>query len=410
MNEQTQPVTDILARYQSGIITRRRALQLLSALGVTGLAAPALSQSLTLAQDTASPVAMATPVLGPQADGSNVWRVQVGGMDMETGTDTHAFYPEEITINAGDSIFFQFAPMGMPGFHTITFTSGADIPPLFVPDVVEGTPVASPEGPPQIILNPMLAFPDGRTNYDGTGMTNSGLDVFRMDQGPYTLVFDTPGTYEYACAVHFVVMKGTVIVQETGAALPNDQAAYDAMADAKRTELVEIGKAAIADAEAAAAAATPAASGATTRNVAAGVGGLTQARVMRFIPREITVKVGDTVRWTDQTTGEPHTVTFLGGTEPPEDTIVEPQPDGTPKFIQSYQTFLPAGDPSFDGTGYHNSGFLGQPPEVQQMFGLNGDTYDLTFTAAGDYPYYCILHSSGPDDPMGMVGKVTVTE
>ena len=99
-------------------------------------------------------------------------------------------------------------------------------------------------------------------------------------------------------------------------------------------------------------------------DVSAGVGGMSQARVMRFVPAEVTIKVGDTVRWTDQTIGEPHTVTFLGGTDQPEDTLVEPQPSGPPKLIQNYQTFLPAGEKSFDGTGYHNSGFLGLPPEI----------------------------------------------
>ena len=70
----------------------------------------------------------ATPEIGPRADGTNVWKVQVGGMDMETGTDVHSFFPKEITINAGDTIFYQFAPMGMPGAHTVTFTSGEEMP------------------------------------------------------------------------------------------------------------------------------------------------------------------------------------------------------------------------------------------------------------------------------------------
>ena len=70
----------------------------------------------------------------------------------------------------------QFAPMGVPGFHTVTFTSGAEIPPIFAPDIVNGTPVASPEGPPRLVINPAIAYPDGRTEYDGTGTVNSGVD------------------------------------------------------------------------------------------------------------------------------------------------------------------------------------------------------------------------------------------
>ena len=44
------------------------------------------------------------------------------------------------------------------------------------------------------------------------------------------------------------------------------------------------------------------------------------------------------------------------------------------------------------------------------MFGLLGDSYELTFTKAGEYPYYCILHSGGPDDEHGMTGKIIVQE
>ena len=408
MDRRHEALSDIVAQYQSGRIDRRSALKLIAGLGIAAVAAPALGGSAT-AQDAASPEAMATPVVGPQADGTNLWKVQVGGMDMANGIDVHGYFPSALTIDAGDSVYFQFAPMGMPGFHTVTFASGGELPPLFAPDIVDGTPVASPEGPPRLVVNPAVAFPDGRTSYDGTGLLNSGLDVFRMEEGPYVVAFDTPGTYEYVCVVHAIVMKGTIIVHEAGAELPADAAASEAAAQEEFAAQVEIGVAALAEAEAAVAAATPAAGAAATVDVYAGAGGLNQARIMRFIPRDVTVKVGDTVRWTNASTGEPHTVTFLGGTEPPEDVLVEPGADGAPKFIQNYQTLMPAGEATFDGTGYHNSGFLGMPPEIQAQLGLNGDTYELTFTEPGEYPYYCILHASGPDDEQGMAGTVTVT-
>jgi hypothetical protein len=47
---------------------------------------------------------MATPQLGPQADGSTRWRVQVGQMDMAEQLDFHAFFPEDLTIAAGDAV------------------------------------------------------------------------------------------------------------------------------------------------------------------------------------------------------------------------------------------------------------------------------------------------------------------
>jgi plastocyanin len=184
MNNLHGDLADIVSRYQNGRIDRRSALKLLGGLGLAAVAVPALGGPRAVAQDAASPEAMATPIVGPQADGTNLWKVQVGGMDMANGIDVHGFFPGALTINAGDSVYFQFAPMGMPGFHTVTFASGGEAPPLLMPDVVDGTPVASPEGPPRLVINQALAFPDGRTSYDGTGLLNSGLDVFRMEAGP----------------------------------------------------------------------------------------------------------------------------------------------------------------------------------------------------------------------------------
>src|SRR4051794_38342245 len=46
-------------------------------------------------------------VPGVRPDGTRLWRVQVGGMDMEAGVDFQGFFPGEITINAGDSIWFD---------------------------------------------------------------------------------------------------------------------------------------------------------------------------------------------------------------------------------------------------------------------------------------------------------------
>ena len=402
---QAEQIRTVIAKYTEGRIDRRQALKMLSALGIgAGVAALGRGSSASAHQD----MPPASPVAGPREDGTNLWKVQVGGMDMVSGIDTHAFYPAEITINAGDTIHYAFAPMGMPGFHTVTFASDGQVPPLFVPDIVDGTPVASPEGPPRLQVNPMIAFPDGRTEYDGTGTVNSGLDVLRTaDSPPYMLTFTTPGTYEYFCTVHSLVMKGTITVQEAGSALPNDAAAYEAMAQEQFAALVEEGRATISELEGREA--TPATDGANVWDVAAGAGGTSQARVMRFIPEVVTIKAGDVVRWTNLAIGEPHTVTFLGGAEQPEDVMIEPQEGGAPKLIQNYQSLLPAGDNVFDGTGYTNSGFLGLPPEITEPLGMYSDVYELAFTAPGEYPYYCILHASGPEAETGMIGKVIVT-
>ena len=417
--------TQILRHYQSGQMPRRDALRLLGALGLTtagigsiGLAAISTRSTSAgsvvrggvhaghgslyaalLRQDAGTPTAVATPTLGEQPDDTYLWRVRVAGMDEKNLIDTQDFFPKEITINAGDAIYFEFPTP--PGFHTVTFLSGQDVPPLIIPDEAAGTPAA---GPPTLMINPEAAFPSGQDTYDGAGFVNSGLDVIRLPSDPpFMLTFTTPGTYEYQCIPHGVVMKATVVVVEAGAARPEDQAAVDARGEQERAALIEEGMAEIA--EYTEATATARDDGTTLWEVAAGAGE-GAARVLRFLPDALEIKAGDTVRWVNHSKTEPHTVTFLGAdVEQPEDIAVEPQPSGPPKIIQNPLTLFPQGGQVFNGEGYVNSGFLGE---------LNGEplpggpAYELTFDTAGEFPYYCILHSSGPEGP-GMAGTITVT-
>ncbi len=418
----------ILGRYRSGQMSRRDALRLLGALGLTtaGVGAigfgaftarPTTASSLgspghgghggwdvaLLRQDAATPAPATTPALGEQPDGTYLWRVRVAGMDMENLIDTQAFFPKEITINAGDAILFEFPTP--PGFHTVTFLSGQDAPPLIIPDETGAAPVASPAaGPPTLVINPEAAFPSGGNTYDGSGFVNSGLDVIRLPEDPpFMLTFTTPGTYEYQCIPHGVVMKATVVVQEAGATRPEDQAAVDARGEQERAALIEEGRAEIA--EYMEATATQRDDGSTLWEVAAGVGE-GQARVFQFLPNTLEIKAGDTVRWVNHSETEPHTVTFLGaGVEQPEDIFVEPQPNGPPKIIQNPMTLFRQGGEVYNGEGYFNSGFLG---ELNGQPLPGGTAYELTFDTPGDYPYYCILHASGPEGP-GMAGTIRVT-
>jgi len=124
-------------------IDRRSLLKAGGALSLTALAMGLLPRSARIAsahQDGTPPVA-ATPVLGAQPDGTNVWKVQVGAVDMENMLDLQGFFPGEITINAGDQIWFS---EGMPGFHNVWFGYGGDVPPLFIPDPEIASPVAGP--------------------------------------------------------------------------------------------------------------------------------------------------------------------------------------------------------------------------------------------------------------------------
>ncbi len=415
-------VQDALARYRAGRVTRRHALGLLAALGVSLGAATRLLDNakattapggrhgghgaIRLQEGTPgaeAPPPVATPVLGEQPDGTFVWRVQAGGGSEEDLIDAQAFFPEEITVNAGDTVFFEIR-----GFHTVTFPSGGEVPKLLLQEEAAGTPAMGgtpAAGGARTVLNPAAAFPAGSPTYDGTAYANSGLPI-DPTAPPYTLTFPTPGTYEYLCLVHPAVMKARVIVQEQGAERPRDQAAYDQMADEQEAALIERGRALI---EQVGSASSPAAGTAgTVHEVSAGVGE-GQVQVLQFLPRELEIKVGDSVRWTNPTATEPHTVTFLGGEAAPEFVFPEPAAGGPPALVFNPEVAFPSGGPSYTGTGYVNSGVLGRElPEFPAEFPRSA-TFELTFDSPGEYGYYCAFHAGGPDDEHGMTGRIVVS-
>lgn len=382
----------------SGTLNRRAMLRLLGASGAASVALARAGGIRAFASGTATPTAP-PPAPGPRADGSNLWHVKVANMNMDAGIDIQSFLPKEITINAGDAIWFEFLPMG--DFHTVTFLSGQPVPPLFIPDMsMTATPAATPvamAGPPTLTFNPDVVWPTKGTSYDGTGYSNSGLDVLMQPGTYYVLTFTKPGTYDYTCIPHVAVMHGKVTVQEKDAALPYKQGDYDAMANDQGGALSAAGK--DETAKYANATSTARADGTTFWDATAGAGGTSMARVQRILPGNLEVKVGDTVRWTNRAIGEPHTVTFISGGTPPDVEIVQPQASGPPKVVFNNQVVLPSGGPVYSGKGYFNSGLLGQ------RFS-NFEAYELTFDTPGDYVYFCALHG---DPKSGMMATLKVS-
>jgi plastocyanin len=377
------------------LLTRR---SLLRATGGAGLAALGLTlsarqRSLAYLHQDSTP--MAGPELGPQADGSTLWRVQVGAMDMGQKLDLQAFFPGEITVNAGDSLWFD---MSMPGFHTVFFPGeDGQIPDLIIPDPEAGTPTA--DAPPTLIYNPAMYAPAENTAVDGVTAVNSGVDVFRDPSQPFIANFPTLGTFDYVCIPHIAVMSAQVTVLEAGAELPMDQAGYDALAAEQLALLQSEGEDEIT--RYSEAVSEELEDGSTLWIAAAGAGP-GQARVMAFLPETLEISVGDTVRWVNQSPGEPHTVTFVGNDEtPPEDITFETYADGSPKIVQNMATFLPQGGNVFSGTGYVNSGFMGIPELGLPM------EWECMFDTAGEYIYYCALH--GDAEGNGMAARLIVS-
>jgi hypothetical protein len=58
----------------------------------------------------------------------------------------------------------------------------------------------------------------------------------------------------------------------------------------------------------------------------------------------------------------------------------------------------------YSGEGLVNSGF---PGELNREPLPGGPAYGLTFDTAGEFPYFCVLHASGPEGS-GVVGTITV--
>jgi plastocyanin len=289
------------------------------------------------------------------------WEVRVGGASDDQALQAHAYFPTVLTIVAGDSVAWA---LGTRAPHTVTFLSGQARPP---------TTVLAPDG--RTVINPLVAYAQGGASYDGTRYANSGLLGPRASH--YSLTFTAPGVFPYLCLLHRG-MEGTVVVLPAGRAPPRAPEAYRAQA-AREWEVLR------ARAETLAASAPlvaePAPGGATDYFLSAGVGG-NQASVYRFLPGELTVRVGDTVTWVQSDPQEIHTVTFGWSNGPPSLTVTEPVPFGPPRLVLDPQATLPQGGPVHRGDVYYNSGSL-------QPFAR----YTLTFLQPGVYPYVCLVHA-----------------
>ncbi|MEA2638770.1 MAG: hypothetical protein QOF51_164 [Chloroflexota bacterium] len=141
------------------------------------------------------------------ANGTSVWSVQAGNTQAgitDLRVQVLEFMPKNVTITAGDTVLWtsSFA------FHTVGFFPVAPPPPdTYVDTAADGSTIvvtnpdtANPHKPADV-FDPRQAFTSGRIGYD------------RPAGNSWTLIFDTPGVYDYICAVHGDRgMKGTITV------------------------------------------------------------------------------------------------------------------------------------------------------------------------------------------------------
>jgi plastocyanin len=339
---------------------------------IFGCTAAAAAFVATVAGCNSTSTVAPPPTHAAQSSG-RTWYVTVGAQDPTEAFQGLEFYPSSITIDAGDSIVFTEVS---GDFHVIGIPAAGTTPPP-----VTSPTICNPVGPPV-------------TTYDGSSLVSSGCTAMGQQ---YTITFPKAGTYTVYCFIHPPEMTMTVNVQPAGAPYPETQAAYDAQAQGAEANDLSVAAASIG--------LFPFLPGGT--HLAVGIapglasGAPANQTVLRFLdspylssqilnrPQRppfkrldastslITVAVGTTVTWTNESNNEPHTITF------------PPAGQGEPSLPPD----APAqGGPTYDGTTLVNSGPL-----------LPGQSFSLTFTKAGTYNYYCLFH-----DTLNMIGTVVV--
>ncbi len=364
---------------------RTRSLLSIVALGVlpflVGTACSSKSGGETAAKvaDSQTTATAAPAVTGPQtyhlmADGPST----LGAENYVYG----AFFPKTIAARPGDTLVFENTSSN--DIHTVTLgvkADRSDSPPLITKAVQANLAVFAPCFTTQPAAPDLLACPTKPApppEYTGAGFWTSGQILFPAappEAGPKTatvkLAAGIPaGSYTITCLLH-PFMQSTLNVVGS---------------DAERLSPAQVSAAADKElgadkAHAAGLVAPPPPAPATGAGVTASWGDKTTT-VDRFSPETVSIKVGQTVTWTDVSPYMPHTVSF----NPPFKSPDEPN------------AFLPTGAKSgsdFAG-GVAHSGMIGPKPL------LPVDSFSLRFTKAGTYPYLCLLHP-------GMAGTVQVS-
>jgi plastocyanin len=304
------------------------------------------------------------------------------------GQDTvnvNAFFPNVLRVSVGDTVTWW---NNTDELHTVTF--GPET--AFI--------VGGATGP---MVNPRAVFPTRRDGapvetYGGTGLVNSGI-MSRAGFGDgapaidaFSLTFDRPGTFSYHCIIHETFMTGTVTVEAAGSqGLPSDDEialqvrveSTPLLARLDRARMSAIGRREVGPNDA------------TFVYVNAGVvvAGDPRAELLEFLPKDVTIRSGDTVIW-----GSPgfHTITFTP--VPPMPQWYRNEREGPRTVIYVNMDVASRSKPSalYDPSRFFNSGFVGFLSNL-------GSSWALTFDEPGIFEYACGIHGS-----LGMEGVITV--
>lgn len=300
--------------------------------------------------------------------------------------EPQAFFPEVITINAGDKV--QFQPLGFHNFD-LPATGGAPLP-FLAPTGEKAAGVKDAAGADfwfngQDIFgfNPLLMkMKWGKTFTYAGQRVNSGLPLGDKLK-PLTVKFPKAGTFTYYCDIH-PGMKGKVRVLSKGKRVPSakaDQKAIENQLDAAMAELRRVNKTKVGNGI-----------------IQIGGSGKEGIESYSFFPANSTVAVGTTVTFQmPPGSVEVHTATtgpgnpekqpksylgqvaasFQGEVFDPRAVYGSEQPGGAPAQLTK----------ALHGNGFWNSGVLDRvggsplPAETQ-----------VTFSEAGTFDFYCLIH------------------
>jgi plastocyanin len=307
--------------------------------------------------------------------------------------DALAFFPRAVTIHAGDTVTWR-----LYGFHTVTFPGSHRPYPFIVPAGLQPTTNDLAGAPfwwsgklPVLAVSPLsLLSQGGGTISSPSQVRNSGLiRILAAKPGtqpaPFSLTFAKAGVYHYECSVH-PGMRGVVVVLPSTKRAPSatvvaaaaQRAVAHAIADQRQLAQTKPSQ---------------------PLRVLAGAGDAkTGAEVTAFFPSQLSVQVGDTVRFVNHDQVDIHTITF--GPEPFTSAIEKDfaAPHGKAVLFDplgALPSDPPGGPVQYDGSnhgnGYLNSGIL-QPQGAPAAAGPK--TFDVTFTKAGIYHFECVVHAN----------------
>ena len=336
------------------------------------------------------------------ANAQRTWYANVGAETKNAAGQADAFLPNEIWINAGDSIQWTWQPKNEP--HTVTFLTARQTRPTPPPPI--GPPFGPPVGPPFFFGSPAECpspnpYNGGSATYDGSACVSSAVLTGGTAPSTFTVAFPNPGNYKMVCLIH-TNMNGTIHVLDAAAALPRSQSDYDKQAGDEAQDILKDTDHPLEEVRDFPASAHEVL---MTGEVVATGAGRQYLAIVRFFPQTTYIHKGETVEFTNADPTEPHTVTSGRS-----DTLVNDMavinaglsPDGARvSTVNSISDFADA----TPGTGI-NSGFLQASAEDAAGAGQNppGTTrIRIQFNVPGTFYYHCALH-----DVDGMKGSVVV--